>query len=173
MVPLAVQSTPYQVVCGVEISNATTDLLTLEGYYVEWGKVKSPPCDIQPGVREAFVAHKTEGCATGTTGVAAWKIGDSKIRLVVMWSLPWDQNQYSNTLALGFKENEDSVPLNRELYEEMYSSSQSWFSRLKYESGKACQPISRTNLTSTFKVQGRMGTSHKCEAFVELLNPSE
>ena len=41
---------------------------------------------------KALMGSKTGWTATGCTGTAAWKIGDSDEMLVVMWSVPFDQN---------------------------------------------------------------------------------
>ena len=41
---------------------------------------------------KALMGRKTGWTATGCTGTAAWKIQDSEEMLVVMWSIPFDQN---------------------------------------------------------------------------------
>ena len=41
---------------------------------------------------KALMGSKTGWTATGCTGTAAWRIGDSGEMLVVMWSVPFDQN---------------------------------------------------------------------------------
>ena len=41
-----------------------------------------------------MMGSKTGWTATGCTGTATWKIGDTGKMLVVMWSIPFDQNWY-------------------------------------------------------------------------------
>ena len=155
-------------VVGVELSNSTEYYLSSEGYYPAWGYVESPPVGVSPGKKSGFVARKTSFTATGTTGVAVWRIGDTSTRLVVMWSAPWNHNHYSNVLAVGFKEN--TVSLNGNIYKEMYYGHETWFSRRHYMNNQCCPTVAMEHsLTSGgFKVTGSMGTSHKCEAKVEL-----
>ena len=43
---------------------------------------------------KAMMGSKTGWTATGCTGTATWKIGDTGKMLVVMWSIPFDQNWY-------------------------------------------------------------------------------
>ena len=157
----------FQVVVEVEVSNATKYYLSSEGYFVAWGHVKSPPVGVNPGKKGEFIAHKSGGATTGTTGVAVWKIGDTSTRLVVLWSAPWNHNHHSNMLAVGLKEG--SVTPNNSLYKEMYYESETWFSRRGYNNSEHCVPVTKTHSSEGFKVKGSMGTSHKTDAKVELL----
>ena len=45
---------------------------------------------------KAMMGSKTRLTATGCTGTANWKIGDSGKMLAVMWSIPFDQNWYQS-----------------------------------------------------------------------------
>ena len=160
-----VHSNQKSVVIGLEVSNATKYFLKSEGFFVAWGKVETPPVSILPGIKEVIIAHKSIGTATGTTGFAVWKVGDTEIRLVVMWSIPWNHNHHENVLALGFKEGE--VKLSNDTYYEMYYGAQTWFKRQGYSS--VAQPVEMTHDNKEFLVQGNMGTDSKCKAKVEFL----
>ena len=152
----------------MELSNSTEYYLSSEGYYPAWGYVESPPVGVSPGKKSGFVARKTSFAATGTTGVAVWRIGDTSTRLVVMWSAPWNHNHHRNVLAVGFKEN--TVSLNTNIYKEMYyDKHEKWFSRRQYNKDKGCPTVTMKHSSGDFKVTGSMGTSHKCEAKIELL----
>ena len=45
---------------------------------------------------KALMGSKTGWTATGCTGTATWKIGDSGKMLAIMWSIPFDQNWYQS-----------------------------------------------------------------------------
>ena len=155
------------VVCGIELSNVTMHFLKTEGYFAAWGNIKTPPASVSPGVKEAMVAYKSTSTPTGTTGFAVWKIGDTDIRLVIMWSIPWFRTAYGNVLAVGFKEGE--VKLENDLYREMYFEDQTWFQRRRYAKDGDCRPVEIFCKNEKFKSQGMMGTDDKCEVKVELL----
>lgn len=55
----------YAVVCGIEVENWTKYPLSNPNVQVVGGAVVTPPTTILPGRKEAMVARKTSGTATG------------------------------------------------------------------------------------------------------------
>lgn len=162
----AINGQNYKVVVGAEIFNHTKYLLTMESFYTVWGHLEKPPVNIEPETNEIFVARKTAYTTTGSTVVAVWKIEDgSNTRMVVMWSAPWNQTFHPNVLSMGFKSEE--VRADKELYKEMYKeNSDTWYCKKNYSNTAVCEQARKN--CERYKLHGSMGTSHKCEAKIEL-----
>ena len=159
-----VDSSSLSVVARVEVSNNTKFALSADGYYTAWGQIQQHPVSIHPSKTEAIIGQKTTLSTAGTTGVAAWKIGDTHKRLIVMWSVPWSHAVYSNVLAVGLTESK--ARLDNQLYNTMYHENKPWFQRTEYTKGKKC--LSVTHITGEFKVTGSMGTTCKTVVNVSL-----
>ena len=61
------------------------------------------------------------GTATGSCGTISWQIEGLKLRLIVMWSVPFNLNVHSSYLAVGMVYNEGR-----------FSSSDYWFNQMYY-----------------------------------------
>ena len=155
------------VVIRIEVANATHHHLMVHSCYVAWGQLKVPQSNISPMSKEAMLGHTTGFYATGSTGVAAWKIMNTDMFFVVMWSGPWNFNHHSNVLAIGFRDNKCEI--NQNTYEEMYYHQQdaTWFVRGEFY----CEmpALIHEDRDKRFKVTGTMGNGHKCEAKINLL----
>ena len=160
-----VDSSSLTVVAGIEVSNSTEYTFLADGYYTAWGQIQQHPVHVDPGKKEAVIGQKTTLSIAGTTGVAAWKVGDTHNRLIVMWSVPWSHAFYSNVLAVGLTKSK--ARLDNQLYKMMYNESKPWFKRAEYTEVKKFQTLSVTDATGDFKVTGSMGTT--CKTVVSVI----
>ncbi|XP_069134457.1 tereporin-Ca1-like [Argopecten irradians] len=145
------------VACGIETSNWTKYVLEKPIAYNDGERIKIPPSEILPGVKEAMLAHKTPICATGTYGTVSWIIKDR--RVVVMWDAPFDFNIHDNWLAVDLTKEHDTNHC-QSFYDTMYNKSSTStikFSRNNF--AKTIQPVKCSD--DEFEVVGSMGTSHK------------
>ncbi len=53
-------------------------------------------------------AEKSSGSATGTWGTVQFDVVGTTDRVIIMWSIPYDQNSYKNYLAVGVYKTSDS-----------------------------------------------------------------
>lgn len=153
------------VVVGVEIANATKYHMEAQGCHLAWGQLQVPQPHINPGTKEAMLGYTTGFFTTGSTGVAAWKIGNTNVYLVVLWSAPWNFNHHSNVLAIGFRDT--CCHICNAAYQEMYYQKAEWFMRKEFYNNML--PIKFEDSREQFKVTGTMGNGHKCIAKITLL----
>ena len=161
-----VENLTHDVVCSVEVSNATKYTLMPVDCYINHGEIKVPPRPIAPKKKEALVGCKIFGVA-GTSGVTAWKIGNSNVYLLVLWSAPYDFDLSANYLSIGFKSSKSGLIVDQNLFDEMYDKEDVWFNRQQFYSH--VKPIQVKEISGHFMAQGSMATSHKCVAEVFLL----
>jgi len=154
-------------ICGIKIINSTKDTqLKAVTYIPFWGHMSTTLSDVEPSDSTAVICVKRESIATGTSGIAVWKIGSilTAPYLVVMWSIPWNHFIYNNVLAVGIR---DSPPtLNKHLFDEMYSKEGDWFKRGKYGKGIPCAVVRIE--ARNFAVTASMTTEDRAEASVEV-----
>ncbi|KAH3751516.1 tereporin-Ca1-like [Dreissena polymorpha] len=93
--------TGYSVSMAMEVSNFTPYVLGDPKVTTNSGGITMSPKVIQPNYKEAMVATKTAYSTGGTFGVVSWEIAEKSRRIVVMWSVPYNHNFYSNWLAVG------------------------------------------------------------------------
>ncbi|XP_076446967.1 tereporin-Ca1-like [Babylonia areolata] len=94
--------TSYKCTCAIEVENWTRHPLMYPHYqFYGGGVLTSTSLDILPSMREAFATRKLSGTATGTNGISYWTVGDTNRLFVVMWSVPFDYNYYSNWMGVG------------------------------------------------------------------------
>lgn len=155
----------HRVVSGVEVANCTKYHLEVEGCFINNGQIEVPPTSINPGTREALLGHQTGALCSGTTGVAAWKIGDTNLNLVILWSAPYNFDHYANWLGVGFYEGK--IHVEWKTYHEMYFEAQTWFKRKDFYYDT--DPLTYEDKNRRFKIKGTMGTSHKSQAKIDLL----
>jgi len=113
---------------------------------------------ILPRYAEALMGSKTGWTATGCTGTAAWKIGDSGEMLVVMWSVPFDQNWYSNWCAVGILPVEEDTS---RLWEKMYYEPEVGFKRMEFTNSTDPYTGVVYKEHPDYAVTGFMDSSHK------------
>ena len=160
-----IEECKYRVVAGLEVSNATKHRLISEGCYIHYGRIRVPPRSINPGTKETFIGQKTGYVACGTSGVTAWKIGTTNLRLYVLWSAPFNFDFYDNKLAIAVTS--DNLGLAKGTFRKMYSESPNGCVR-----GAYCResiPISTVDHARQFRAEGIMGSTHKCMIQVTLL----
>lgn len=83
---------------GVAIQNSlpASDLIN-PAWFISSGKIVDPALDVKSGQSRLISASKRESTATGAAGVISYDIsGVSNRRLMVLYSLPYDYNLYSN-----------------------------------------------------------------------------
>lgn len=162
----SVESAPYNVACQVVVENRTNCSLTSPASFVNGGVMKYPPVVVPAGHREAFLAHKIGFTATGTYGTASWLIPrrseKTEKRLVVMWSVPFNHDFYSNWLAVGFATPADA---HHDWYKQMYyKESKNGLNFVRGEFDKSIQTIYIED--GDIRITGTMGTSHKTQVSV-------
>ena len=77
--------------CALE--NKSSKTLYALGTTRQFGNLATPLPDILPGSTGAFVWEKSQGSATGASGVVHYQYGDKILNL--MASIPYDWNSYS------------------------------------------------------------------------------
>jgi len=111
-------------------------------------------------VKEAMAGHKVGHTATGCSGVVSWNIHAGKI-LAVMYSVPYNQDWYSNWLAVGIFDEQDTA----HFFDKMYEGREIEFKRKEfYWNTNRVEYTCRRVATVT----ATMGTSHKPEILVKL-----
>merc|ERR1719225_535557 len=85
----------------MEVENYTNNTLWLSEVENHSGYIQTPADNILPGRKEATIGHKTSNTATGCIGTMAWRIGSTDYFVIVMYSVPYNQNWSSNQLAVG------------------------------------------------------------------------
>lgn len=120
---LRYDESPHSVRCILNIENWTTWLLSDPLVQSHCGYISDlyPAPVVFPATREVMEAYKTYGTATGTCGTISWQIDGLKLRLIVMWSVPFNLAVHSSYLALGMVYNEGR-----------FSSSDYWFNQMYY-----------------------------------------
>ncbi|XP_033748209.1 tereporin-Ca1-like [Pecten maximus] len=146
----------YSVACGIETANWTKYTLEKPMAFNNGGLIKTPPIDILPGVKEAMITHKTGGTATGTYGSVSWVVKDR--RVVVMWSVPFNHDYYTNWLAVGLTK------------PGFTAHDKAWYDTMYYHSNTPILKFNRKNFYENvnpvtfsdgdFEVEGNMGSTH-------------
>jgi len=113
----------HSVRCILNIENWTTWLLTDPLVRTHCGHISDlyPAPVVFPATREVMEGYKNYGTATGSCGTISWQIEGLKLRLIVMWSVPFNLGVHSSYLAVGMVYNEGR-----------FSSSDYWFNQMYY-----------------------------------------
>jgi len=113
----------HSVRCILNIENWTTWLLTDPSVRTHCGHISDmyPPPVVFPATREVMEGYKTYGTATGSCGTISWQVEGLKLRLIVMWSVPFNLAVHSSYLAIGMVYNEGR-----------FSSADYWFNQMYY-----------------------------------------
>jgi len=113
----------HSVRCILNIENWTTWLLTDPSVQTHCGHVSDmyPPPVVFPATREVMEGYKNYGTATGSCGTISWQVEGLKLRLIVMWSVPFNLAIHKSYLAIGMVYNEGR-----------FSSADYWFNQMYY-----------------------------------------
>jgi hypothetical protein len=87
-------------------------------YFCLMGKITEIPLVIPAGEADRIIAGQSESEATGAVGLVAYRIKDTRLRLVIMFSVPFDQVSYENWFKLSIVS--DEVGIDEKLYDDMY-----------------------------------------------------
>ena len=98
--------------------------------------------------------------AVQCAGIVIWTIEDSKEKVAVMYSIPYDHNLHSNWVGVGIC-SQYHVPN----FNEMYNGNQDYFKKKEFYYDT--DPVSFS--TSEFTVEATCGTNHKPTIRVKLI----
>jgi len=115
---------------------------------------------VTPGMTEGMAGHKTAGAACGCVGTVSWKIGDTNRKLVVMYSVPFNHDYYSNVCAAGI------FALNATIdFDMMYYKSENGFKRKDFWKDLTALTYDKDSM---FVVTASMGSNHRPHIKVQL-----
>jgi hypothetical protein len=142
----------------------------LPGSEGEWGVLGGTnmggvfPKSILPGKRESSFGRKTSDTATGCAGTVSWKIDDDYCA-VVMFSLPYNFDFYSNWLSVGImKKREVEYKGGNGLFDHMYNDEEDRFKRGQFYHHE--NPIEYKR--GSYKIVGEMGKTHEAEIKIQI-----
>merc|ERR1719491_1967681 len=155
----------------IHIENHTDQQLELVDKFKGSGECGEIPQSVFPGNRESLFGRKFSGTARGVAGTISWKIGNGDCA-VVMFSLPYDSNLYSNWLSVGIMKEKFCNPLfslgevqggGSELFDKMYNQEGNFTRGQFYDDPK---PIEFKS--GSYKIVGEMGTTHEAEIKIQI-----
>jgi len=119
---------------------------------------------IEPSTSGAIFGKNYSSCLefTGSTGTVSWTIGKTNKMLVVMYSVPWDQNLYSNWLGVGIFDVGDTRASFDTMY---YKSADTLFDKKEF-----CHNLDPFVFKGAegFNVEAEMDASHMSKIMVKL-----
>jgi len=144
------------------LENQTGFDLRLHQKQVVQGWVKTVIVTAKANETQRMEGRHLSATATGCVGSIAWSIGDTGKILVVMYSVPYDKNLYSNWLSVGiFDATQKSRNYNHQngniedFYTRMYYNSQVDFARKDFY--RDTNPVFFSS--NNFRIQGVMDSS--------------
>ena len=153
---------------NITVENWTRFPMTNPSIRAVGGVVDLLPTDIEPATKEIMVARKTRLTATGSYGTVSWLVNVSgqRQRIVVMWSVPYDYNLYSNWLAVAVV-NAATHPEEGVWYDQMYNNND-----LPYDNFSRKRFLRNLDdlvfRNGDFEIVARMGNAHKTQVSVEV-----
>ena len=144
----------------IELENYTKFYLSPQDTEINAGHIAKPPAAMFGGEKHGVVGHKVANTAKGCAGIVIWTIEDSKEKVAVMYSIPYDHNLHSNWVGVGIC-SQYHVPN----FNEMYNGNQDYFKRKEFYCDT--DPVSFS--TSEFTVEATCGTNHKPTIRVKLI----
>ena len=160
----------------VKVENKTKFPMEYVGdCFIHNGETEGTPEKVPPNSEIEFLGRQTGQLASGTTGVVAWKIAAHStdaaeaVKLVVLWSAPYNFDHYANYLAIGFKDS--SYVVDFDSYHDMYydkldDPKSAWFTRREFHYDYNKRIIERR--CGRFLATGDMGTAHDCAVKIVL-----
>jgi len=144
----------YNVKFKAELENYTQFDLHPSRTEIISGKISDPPTAIKRGGKNGVVGHKTGGACRGCVGTMGWDIDKLRKKLVLMYSIPFDQNLYSNWIGVGIFDLSDSG----DKFAKMYYQPQESFKRKAFYTDVT--PVVYDG-DSDFCVEATCGTTHQ------------
>lgn len=95
-----------------------------------------PPRNVFPGYREVMVMENTNPF-TGTCGTISWQLLEINMRLIIMWSVPFNFNIRDSYYAIGLTHNKGKFPNSAYWFNQMYYGTNSAFRRSRAGRGLA------------------------------------
>lgn len=149
----------YSVSMTMDIKNYCDEALTESKVFINSGQIANPAGDIQPSIKESFATTKMGNSATGTSGTVSWKFKNGQ-RMIIMWSVPYSHDFYSNWLAIGAHKQHDSEDFRR-----MYHDSDAdWFDRKEYYYDSESFAFEAED----HYIVGTMSTNHKAKVEISV-----
>jgi len=113
--------------CIISLSNWSMFTLLDVETNTECGKTNQllPPRNVFPGYREVMVMQNTNPMV-GTCGTISWQLVEINMRLIIMWSVPFNFNIRDSYYAIGLTHNKGK-----------FSNSDYWFNQMYYGSNSA------------------------------------
>eukprot|EP01084_Bolivina_argentea_P093837 168704_1 len=138
----------------MEVTNYYNQILGNAQAYNHGGYITDPPFTIFPGYKEAMGGHRVSVTATGTYGTVSWDLGNTGLKAIIMWSVPYDFNYHVNWLAIGIKTNHDEND-----FDTMYDAygNGNWFAKDQYYSSSKQIHFEAYG----FYITGTMGTDYQ------------
>lgn len=87
-----------------------------------------PPRNVFPGYREVMVMENTNPFR-GTCGTISWQLLEINMRLIIMWSVPFNFNIRDSYYAIGLTHNKGKFPNSAYWFNQMYYGNNSAFKR--------------------------------------------
>jgi len=87
-----------------------------------------PPRNVFPGYREVMVMENTNPMM-GTCGTISWQLVEINMRLIIMWSVPFNFNIRDSYYAIGLTHNKGKFPNSAYWFNQMYYGTNSAFRR--------------------------------------------
>merc|ERR1711935_765194 len=117
------------------VNNFTKYTLTPLQRYAGGGTFGGSQVNVRSGFRVAVIGMKTFG-ATGCWGIMSWKIGKTDKVLIVMYSVPFDQNLHTDWCGVGISKLTNTKNLignTKEVFNRMYYGEPgTWFKRQEF-----------------------------------------
>lgn len=89
---------------------------------------KFPPRNVFPGDREVMVLQNTHPMI-GTCGTLSWQLVEVNLRLIIMWSVPFNFNLRDSYYAIGLTHNKGKFPNSAYWFHQMYYGTNNAFRR--------------------------------------------
>jgi len=116
--------------CIISLSNWSMFTLLDVETNTECGETSNllPPRNIFPGYREVMVMQNTNPMV-GTCGTISWQLVEINMRLIIMWSVPFNFNIRDSYYAIGLTHNKGKFTNSAYWFNQMYYGSNSAFKR--------------------------------------------
>ena len=143
----------------VDIADVSNEALINHENHINAGYLVNSPVSVYADGVEAFNGHKAANSATGCSGTASWKIGNTGKIMVLMYSIPYSHDFHANWLAVGIFPEQDTT----NFYSKMYYDAERNFKRKQFYWNT--NPLKYSG-DSDYEVVASMGTSHEPEISV-------
>nr|AXS67890.1 coluporin-18 [Colubraria reticulata] len=160
----------YTVTAEITVENRTPNPLIKPYLRISKGVNLSNPVDIRYNSKGTFTVRKPAIHAEGTFGTVSWIATKHQRRFVVMWSVPFDLNLYSNWMGLGMTM-KGKWQARTDLFKKMYNEdSNGILTHVRKEFCKDTRPVNL--MLDGFNITGTMTCSNhaKINVLFQLTN---